>query len=1852
MNRLPISTRTRFFVSAMALVLGVTPAPASGSEDGLSSPKDGYRVEMGWNLLSLPYSTDLEAIRQHPNVIEAMIATSQGTIIQNSISNAPPKSTGNSAGDKRLGIWVYASKPSKLQVGAKRHHPDVHKNTNADLNWVLVGVDQPSMHDHRNIKRLLHWNPSQGTYEKVLSGQTLVPGQGYWAAYADANQDAPEGPRSNKPAPPLKLTGKPLDGGVRLTWRTPAIFEDGAPIPEDVSVNYTLYRKTMPNGTYQHLTNTFETHFVDHNLLPGTRYRYYLKASLPAAGPKAHSERSRVIDIDIVEGGLQGRPGLAFAEVDSTKTPPHTELVRADAPFEGTNQTNASDRYLEAQKLRDGQVRKETDSETGLVRAYQVEYAEDPNIDARDSQTLAEPERVWVYTQGIALAQRARSADPQDWTRAQELARWLCHYAEHGEAQTRETGTVIQGWHFSRNTKNDNYKDPRLVTGANAWAIYGLGRFVVSKGYKKLQPKEQIRLKRCYLDALAGLEEHRRVINRFMSLMTAGWTTTGLMHARSPSDIVEPIPARPEDPSERWEYYDVLDALGYDSFPEKEEDWPTVRTYQEQESGSGPRTKLPGRTIRLTEEDWNVLRQRVQADNVVTEHNVDTIAVLNHALQNASSLGPEGEAENQQWTLNLRDWRDTVQDGVFELLWDERSWKKDLPEHRLALKQEDLGRIVTGGTIDFSGTTSGGARFSPSPHVAIDNCSWLALSVDYQQLPSKLQEKLGKCLRFTIGVFARELMFEDRLYYGTHYFKNNFKDPYIDESDLQESSYHLEATTGLILGLLHFANAHPEHRLSPDFREEALALWAGVQRYTREWGFPYSSQRIHGLSTQLSSSTAAIWFIDVHQYLEAQDRVEDRPLKSYAKTVDQKTLSEERHAVAHFADDLFKALNQAKKPHAIKVLQGSPVSSSLRRLLAPYGPAYARHDGDLHVELPDGVRYVVPESPDDHHRVAKFWSHAPVNPFSVSIRMFEEAPEPMLLGNLPGGHFFLDEDEQQFEQVFEVRASTTRPWNYFVVVTVQGAGQVLRVGAAPLNEQGLARISYQSSNSLKQQLPVARIFRWDDRELVAASAPFETTDELGTRWFLGKANHWYLHQTLEEDVELTLLSKEPHQDPVVVGHVRANGERPIEQDLVVSFFDDGAAMTLIEDQALSVFISATRGKEYGSAWGIARDRALALVHTIQRDAEGNHQFPLVVDTRTQDATGDEFDLGSQMLAIYALSWVLNHRFSASAEDVRDDEIQQIQTAVLNVLNTLERIAWIKQGRLQGLYAAAEAPRDSLGQAKFATLEDNVLAYFALDEAGHALRHLPDIPNHLWYLRGQIYDALDALAWKHQPETPHLVFPREGSAGFDFNTDPVASLSLYALFLSRTRDYDRLIQVRPLLNRFDQDTSTIRKTMIRSMERVGSPLPHRWAHLFGISLARRAFSAQDPREDAFAYHDFQRFSWAYNVDASNMTATYLAGMLLLQYPRDFLGIGAGPFAFSPTSADLGDLLDTNEINLSRARTLRDLYVSQVGALLLSDYAPFRYDAIVSQLAKIRSSFDQVSRSQEPQTWPDAFEEDRDRWIQQTLYELEHLCELPEPLQDDYKPMETLERYLGVRCEVAEMLFRDLNQARGHGQHQILLIEGDKNPIWWTHFLRQIHSFQPLRIRPPGSRINFSSLFYVGEHPPADLPPETSVAEAQTVMRAHLPNVFENAIDKNAIEPKFELSGFDWIDALNPASPSYWTQSSVGFRVALKHKERIYFEVSGYGTPAPAYPLAPEAAKNVRILRQALNTHVDGDLTRVAAWSKIPLPLLHPVMRTGEITEEAFDTVWAKSLGLDAESEASLKEALHLGPMSPH
>ncbi len=631
----------------------------------------------------------------------------------------------------------------------------------------------------------------------------------------------------------------------------------------------------------------------------------------PATSPRTISlvggEAS--LPLDLFDGAVVGDAGmvsLAVAAVPGAQG--DAESAGVEVSVVPAFAASVHGNYQQALWLRDKLWRQGTDDDSSV--GFQVEYeavGDDKDASdglrgieegqAIDSVPLASHERVWAYTQGIALAQYSRQGTNESLARARALARYLCSQAKVAPSGKKGFRDLIQGWPFSWNTLDDNWRDVRLVTGATAWVTHGLGVFVVSEAFSGLSDDEQKRIRACYRQALHGLIGHRHSGSmedgRRISLVTAGWTTLGLAHADDPSALLQTGWRRTEDhlAGETWHYYDVLDALGYDNFDETRA--PAVR--RTMEGGHSPSSLPP---LVLTKRDFAHLKQKVEATNIVTEHNLDVLSVLNHALnhQEALSLQEPGRPE----LSTIRAWRDELRAGIFHVLWDdvEDHWRHDLEnaalsegagarkrtEIQAALVRGDWGRVATGGVLASESEYKEAVdavliddgffrgRFTVIPnrrHTAIDNCSWLSLSVDFDDLTNADEvEQLARCLEFTTLAFAKDIEFEGQRYYGAHYFFDGFEDKYIEGTSRQEQSFHLEATTGLILGLLAFVEAHPEHPKRDFFVREAYALWAGVQAFVLDHGFPYSSQRIINLSTLLTSSTALIWFIDVYEHFE------------------------------------------------------------------------------------------------------------------------------------------------------------------------------------------------------------------------------------------------------------------------------------------------------------------------------------------------------------------------------------------------------------------------------------------------------------------------------------------------------------------------------------------------------------------------------------------------------------------------------------------------------------------------------------------------------------------------------------------------------------------------------------------------------------------------------------------------------------------------------------------------------------------------------------------------------------------------------------------------------------------------
>ncbi len=444
------------------------------------------------------------------------------------------------------------------------------------------------------------------------------------------------------------------------------------------------------------------------------------------------------------------------------------------------------------------------DGSPDICNIDQAPPASDP---FHDSVILGSPRRSWVYGQGISVA---NAANHGQFDRALQQARWLVAKAERGAVHCTSDhaqvpfdahrgdgplpvlaecdappadSEVFLGWRFSENQRCDQFRDPRHVTGANSWAVNGLGTYIMSDGFADAPADDQAMILETYRDGVEGMLFHQRPED---GLVSAGWTYQALVDANAA------------------EYNVTLGNLGYPD--------------------AAPVT-------------------RIVAENVVTEHNIDVLDLLNQAIDGGTVFGYDATE-----IAALTDRRDELREGIFEVLWVESD-----------------GRIGTG--LDADGT--------PNPFTAIDNATWLARAVDFDTLPALYSERLARALNYTIDHLTRFYDIDGTTYFGAHYFPNEFEDPYIQSFDRQDGAYHLEGTAGLIDGLYAFARAHETNAAfasdNERFNRIGGELLDSLTLFTGDRGFPYAGLAIQDLATTLPSATAAIWYVDLLDLYEGKE---------------------------------------------------------------------------------------------------------------------------------------------------------------------------------------------------------------------------------------------------------------------------------------------------------------------------------------------------------------------------------------------------------------------------------------------------------------------------------------------------------------------------------------------------------------------------------------------------------------------------------------------------------------------------------------------------------------------------------------------------------------------------------------------------------------------------------------------------------------------------------------------------------------------------------------------------------------------------------------------------------------------
>ena len=556
------------------------------------------------------------------------------------------------------------------------------------------------------------------------------------------------------------------------------------------------------------------------------------------------------------------------------------------------------------------------DSKTGAQKEYFPHQSEEKDVSEYVENVLTQYGRVWVYSQGIALHQAARkydeSTDQQTKKyykfRADKLMDWLFEHEAGNAKSINKNGNEepVRGWHFSENTSvtfdpkkeqdelADPFKDPRLVTGANAWALNGVARYLTSGvlGASEEDRERKTTFKRFYEEMLDSLLGHQKPDGLF----SAGWDFYILQHIEEDEQYI-----KDHIESDAVSIYkflsDIVDLLGFDPSQDRKKQMESIKDttlllqfqkigdiilnaldYNElllkikNNSITNPKgvrnflslKKLKGRSYnkilgiagyedadfypdKETRRPWydrvpnddEGPRHRVMAKNVVTEHNLDMLAVLNFAIDHACALGLSGQKR-----IKLLEHRGNLRKAIFTRLYD-------------PVKK----RFITGRGPDGS----------PSRHTAIDNASWLALSANLR-IPEGdgvrpgQRERLANGLFYTIKNFTQNISYQKVDYFGAHYFEPDFNDPYVEKAPFgaQKDVYHIEATTGLILGLEGFKKAYPTHKFVQYFDYKSRYLWSEVQRFSTDHGFIYGTKSIQDLFEPLESSTTAIWYIDTH----------------------------------------------------------------------------------------------------------------------------------------------------------------------------------------------------------------------------------------------------------------------------------------------------------------------------------------------------------------------------------------------------------------------------------------------------------------------------------------------------------------------------------------------------------------------------------------------------------------------------------------------------------------------------------------------------------------------------------------------------------------------------------------------------------------------------------------------------------------------------------------------------------------------------------------------------------------------------------------------------------------------------
>lgn len=397
-----------------------------------------------------------------------------------------------------------------------------------------------------------------------------------------------------------------------------------------------------------------------------------------------------------------------------------------------------------------------------------------------------------------------------------QRAQWLVDNARYDE------NGVFIGWPFSINERDDAWEDARRVTGANAWAMHGLAEYVAKGGggggYQEL-----------FAQGLSGAILPNRLGN---GLFAAGLSPIGL---NNPGAF-------------GLTYNELLGVMGDYLQILKRESALLAAFDTAIDTVLGPVLSLTeidelikGLFEKLAEDVGFVLEafdmQLERKSHVVTEHCIDVLDLLNYTLDNYGALNPD------QSYGELDGIRRSLRDAIFSNLYRD-------------------GHFVTG---------------NGSSLVAIDNSTWLCSALRRDELSSGQVDQLASGLNYTIATFVKPIVVGGGVYWGAHYFTNDFHDRYITQGGDQEAAFHIEATTGLIVALNDFADSFPNHENTEYFRHTATYLWREIQLFINHFGLPYSSVDIQDLFATFECSVSSIWFLQTHRYYQAHPEYYDLP---------------------------------------------------------------------------------------------------------------------------------------------------------------------------------------------------------------------------------------------------------------------------------------------------------------------------------------------------------------------------------------------------------------------------------------------------------------------------------------------------------------------------------------------------------------------------------------------------------------------------------------------------------------------------------------------------------------------------------------------------------------------------------------------------------------------------------------------------------------------------------------------------------------------------------------------------------------------------------------------------------------